>query len=273
MTKLEREIRKYHILGWCQVRGEGSLYDGYPNRCLWPVCGKPAIQWIMEAAKNSKYLDKIAVITESEEIKKVLKEIGGITIVDRPLWTSYNMPRDYTQGTFKRNKPRSLLSREALIYNETDVYLTYYLEQTEGYIPDLRINIDANCPMTTNKIIDRVIERFFEDEEAGVVFTFYPIAPAIYIINPATGRPVPLIDQAGTNKQLCFPLYRRGAPILVGLPSELSDVPLGGKISFVEILPEEGLDLHTKEDLFLANCYMKRKLEKQKGGESNRSEE
>ena len=262
----EIEIKKYHILGWCHVRGEGSLYGKHPNRCLWDICGKPSIQWAMETAKGSKYLDKIAVTTESEEIKKVLKKMGDIVVVDRPLWTSYDMPRDYNQGTFKRNKPRSLQSKESPIYNGNYEYIEYYLEQMEGYIPDIQVFISANAPLNTSQIIDRVIEKFFEDEEAGRIITLYPIAPAIYIVNPATGRPITLIDEAHTNKQLCLPLYREGCTSLIGLPSKLHDVPLGGKLNFVEITPEEGLDMHNAEDLFLANCYMSRSLEKQKGG-------
>lgn len=263
MKPLEREIKKYHILGWTQVRGKGSLYDEHPNRCLWDICGKPSIQWVMEAAKNSKYLDKIAVTTESEEIKKVLREIGGITIVDRPLWTSYNMPRDYTEGTFKRNKPRSLLSREALIYNGTYEYIVYYLEQTEEYIPDLRINITANSPMITAEIIDKVIEKFFQDEELGRVITLYPILPYIHILNPVTGSPFPVVYDEGLNKQLYPQVYRAGPLDLTGLPSKLHDVPLTGNIGSIEILPEEGLDLHNEEDLFLARCCMKRRLLKE----------
>lgn len=263
MTKLEQEIKKYHILGWNYVRGEGSLYGHHPNRCLWDVCGKPSIQWVMEAVKNSKYLDKIAVTTESEEIKKVLRKIGGITIVDRPLWTSYNMPRDYTKGTFKRNKPRSLLSREAPIYNGIYEYLTYYLKETEGYEPELQILIPASWPMLTSEIIDRVIEKFFQDEEAGQVITLSPIAPLVYFVDSVTEKPISLINQAGTNKQVCFPLYGTAPGTLTGLPSKLHDWPLTGKTNYIEVSPEEGLDMHNEEDLFLARCYMKRRLLKE----------
>ena len=264
MTELKREIKGYHILGWTQVRGEGSLYGDHPNRCLWPICGKPMIQWSMEAAKNSKYLDKIAVTTESEEIKEIVKGLGGITVIDRPLWTSYNMPRDYTKGEFKRNKPRSLLSKEAPIYNGTYEYLAYCLKKTENYEAEIHIHIAAIAPMITGEIIDRLIEKFFQDEEAGIAFTLYPIPPGVLIINPVTGRPLPLITQLGRNKQKRIPLYQQAGLSLMGSPSRLNDIPIFGSTNFIEILFEEGLDVHNKEDLFLANCYMKRRLLKEK---------
>ncbi len=195
MSELEREIKKYpHILSWTGVRGEGSVYAEHKNRCLWKVCGKPMIQWVMEAAKKSKYIDKIAVNTESEEIKEVLRKIGGITIIDRPLWTALAYPRDFTKGTFRRNKPRSLQSQEASIYTNLLDYSFYYLNKTEQYKPDMWINLGANEPLITSKILDKLVEAFLEDEEASCVVGVTPIMPYIYTINSVTKRLFPVFD-------------------------------------------------------------------------------
>ena len=40
-------------------------------------CGKPIIQWSIEAALESKCFDKVIVSTDSEEISKVSKRIGA----------------------------------------------------------------------------------------------------------------------------------------------------------------------------------------------------
>lgn len=263
MTSLEREIRKYNIMASIVVRGEGSLHSNHPNRALWDICGKPSIQWAIEAAKGSKYINKIAIITESEEIKKVLRKIEGIILIDRPLWTSYNMPRDYTQGEFSRKKPRSRLSPEASIYNSPFEYALYYLEQTEGFISEVVINFFPSSPLVTSQTFDRLIIKFFEDESAGSVFCAYPISPGLVMINHKTGRPFEVLPKIGTDRQECPLVFALVSPYLRGSPSRLESGPLLGKQTFIEISAEEGLDIHDQEDLFLGNCYMKRRLIKE----------
>jgi len=262
MKALEREIRKYNILGWMQVRKAGSVHGEHPNRALWDICGKPSIQWVLEATKGCHYINKISVVTDSKEIKEVVDKVGGITIVDRPLWTAYNMPRDFTQGTFKRAKPRSILSAEAPIYNDTLGMSFYHLEEMEGYIPDIWINIGANEPMITTKMLYRLIEKFFEDEEAGKVITVSRHHVYLHITNPATGRLYPVMNLGGMDRQTWPPLYNMGAPVLTGMPSKCSTQPLTGKLAHIEVLPEEMIDMHDKRDLFLARCYMAKRLGK-----------
>lgn len=265
---LEREIKKYHILAWMFVRGSGSLYGDHLDRALWDICGKPSIWWAIEAAKGSKYIDRIAVNTESEEIKKVLRKIDGITLIDRPLWTSLNMPRDYTQGVFERKKPRSLLSREAAIYNEVDRYILYYLEETEGFMPDLTINFSADSPLVTSQIFDRLIAKFFEDETIENVYCASQVPYGLIMINPKTERPIPVFPKL-LNRQECPELFCKAGPTLYGCPSKLESGPPKGKEAIIKISIEENLDIHNQENLWLARCYMRRRLEKQK----NKNEE
>ncbi len=47
-----------------------------PNKNLKTLNDKPLIQWTIEAAKNSKYLDKIILSTESQQIAQVAKNLG-----------------------------------------------------------------------------------------------------------------------------------------------------------------------------------------------------
>lgn len=263
MTLLDREIRKYNILAWMQVRGEGSLHGDHPNRALWDICGKPTIEWAIEAAKGSKYIDKIAVITESEEIKKVLRKIDGIVLIDRPLWTSLDMPRDYTQGEFERKKPRSLLSREARIYNSPEEYISYCMEQTEGFVSEISINFSSDSPLLTSQTFDRLIIKFFEDKSAGSAFCMHRIPWGLVMINPKTGEPFHVIPKRGIDRQKCPSLFCVASPTLSGSLSRLESGSLIGHEACIEISVEEGLDLHNQEDLFLARCYMARRLEKE----------
>jgi len=260
------EIRKYNIVGVTQVRGVGSLHAKHPNRCLWEICGKPSIQWVLEAGKGSKYIGKLVVGTESKEIQKVVEGLG-VTVVLRPYFQSLDRPRDYNQGPFVRAKPRSVLSVASPIYLNQWVYISWYLEKTEGYKADIIVVLPANGPMITTEIIDRMIELFFEDEEVSIVNNYYPILPYVYTVNSVTGRIFPVFVHSGLDRQIYPPFYRQGMGSVSGLPSK---VTTGGVIEgHLIIKPEEGLDMHNEEDLFLARCYMKRRLESKREGNDN----
>lgn len=265
MTELESEIKSYHILGAMRVRGSGSPYGHHQDRCLWNICGKPCIGWVLDAAKRSKYIDKIAVWTESEGIKEAVKGLGGVTVIDRMLYTSYKTPRDFTQGLFKRSKPRSFLSEEALIYRDATTYAQYVLKRTEGYQTELRFNLAANAPMITSEIIDRMIEAFFQDEEAAMMTALYPVFPYIQVINPRTKRPACLLVDPG-ERQMAIPTYMSAPYSFVGLASKLRTTPMEGQTGYIVVTEEEGLDMHNEEGLFLANCYMKRRLLRERKG-------
>jgi len=54
-----------------------------PGKNLKDLCGKPMIHWTVDVAKESKYLDKIVVSTEDQQIVQSVSN-KGIDIVTRP---------------------------------------------------------------------------------------------------------------------------------------------------------------------------------------------
>ncbi len=257
MTELEKEIGQYHILAFSRVRGLGSVYSHHPDRCLWDICGKPCIEWVLEVVKGAKYIDKIAVASESKKILETVESIGGVVAIERQLYTSHDVPRDYTKGIFKRNKPRSLLSSEPAVYGSAVNYLWYYLKETEGYEHDLFFEFGCNMPMITSELINRMIEKFFLDEGAAYVSAFFPIGTNVFTFNPVTGRPIALLVETGLPKQCAPPILGTAPCSFTGRASKRLD---GLNRNYVDISPEEGFDMHNEEDLFLARCYMKRRL-------------
>lgn len=258
MTEIEREAKGYHILACSRVRGLGSAYSHHPDRCLWDICGKPSIQWVLEAVKGAKYIDKIAVLSESKKILETVESIGGVTAIERPLHTSHDVPRDYTKGTFKRNKPRSVRSEEPKVYGRAVDYGEYYLKETEGYEKDIIFEFGCNAPLITSEMLNRMIEKFFMDKGASYISALYRIeSGALQTTNPMTGRPLLMFSQAGLPKQLAPPVWAPAPCSVEGLASQRID---GLCHNYIEITAEEGFDMHNEEDLFLARCYMKRRL-------------
>ena len=256
MTKLEREIKKYNIVSLTLARGSGSIHASHDQRCLWPLCGKPMIQWALEVAKASKYVNKVVLSCEDPEVLDVGKKIG-VTVIPRVLTTVFNEPRDYNSGIFQRELPRSLFSGEPSVYTNYRDYCFYYLKEYESYVPHIQVGVAANEPLGRTESLDRLIEAFFEDEEADHGICFYPIMPDIHIINPITNRPVPVLQSAGVDRQKSTPLYRSGALSIFGKASKVSYGH--SRLAYIIVSPDEGLDVHDEEDLELAEFYMKKR--------------
>ena len=68
------------ILGVIPARG-GS--KGIPRKNIKMIAGKPLISWTIEAAKQSKLLDRIVVSTEGPEIALIARQYG-VEVIDRP---------------------------------------------------------------------------------------------------------------------------------------------------------------------------------------------
>ncbi len=58
---------------------------GLPGKNIKPLCGKPLIQYTIEAAKKSKYIDEVVVTTDDEKIASVSKAAGARVPFLRPL--------------------------------------------------------------------------------------------------------------------------------------------------------------------------------------------
>lgn len=69
------------ILALIPARG-GS--KGLPRKNIKPLLGKPLIAWTIEQAKASKYVDKVVVSTDDEEIAKVAVKYGAEVPFLRP---------------------------------------------------------------------------------------------------------------------------------------------------------------------------------------------
>lgn len=55
-----------------------------PNKNILPLAGKPLIAWTIEAAKKSKYIDRIIVSTDSKKIASISKQFGAEVPFVRP---------------------------------------------------------------------------------------------------------------------------------------------------------------------------------------------
>jgi len=122
---------------------------------IYPLMGKPMISWVLDECRQSKYIDRTVVSTEDKEIKELCLN-NGIEIIDRPL-------------SLSTNKAEKM---------DVIKHAVRKLEDTENYIPEIIISLQANSPELKYQELDAAIEFFLEK-----LFPFNPVTELISI-NP-----------------------------------------------------------------------------------------
>jgi N-acylneuraminate cytidylyltransferase/CMP-N,N'-diacetyllegionaminic acid synthase len=84
-------INDFKVLAVIPARS-GS--KGLPGKNIKELCGKPLVAWSVDAAKESKYIDKIVVSTDSDEIAEIGKKYGAEVPFMRPA----ELARDTSPG-------------------------------------------------------------------------------------------------------------------------------------------------------------------------------
>lgn len=131
------------IVGIIPARG-GS--KGIPRKNLYDFCGKPLIAYTIEAGLNSKYIDKVVLSTEDDEIAQVARKYGAEVI---------KRPEELAQDATK-----------------TAPVLVQVVEELkkQGYDPDIIVTLQPTSPLRGADVIDKVIEKL-ENSDCDSVFS------------------------------------------------------------------------------------------------------
>jgi CMP-N,N'-diacetyllegionaminic acid synthase len=143
-----------NILAIIPARG-GS--KGLPNKNILPLLGHPLIAYSVKAAKDSAYINRVIVSTDSEKIAEVAKAYGA----EIP----FMRPDEYAQD----------LSTDLEVFQ----HALNWLKENEGYVPDYIVQLRPTSPVRQAQIIDRCIERMLRNPQADSlrIVTPSPITP------------------------------------------------------------------------------------------------
>lgn len=126
-----------------------------PKKNIKHLCGKPLIEYTIESALKSRFLDRIIVSTENEEIAKISKDLGAEVII----------------------RPDEL----ALDGTPTDDVVLDVLEKMkvdQNYIPEIIVLLQPTSPLRTTDDIDNAIEKFKNSKyESLIGVTEYDHSP------------------------------------------------------------------------------------------------
>jgi len=126
-----------------------------PKKNIKQLCGKPLIEYTIESALKSRFLDRIIVSTENEEIAKISKDLGAEVII----------------------RPDEL----ALDITPTDDVVQNVLEKmkvNQNYFPEIIVLLQPTSPLRTTDDIDNAIEKFKNSKcESLIGVTEYDHSP------------------------------------------------------------------------------------------------
>lgn len=125
-------------IAFIPVRG-GS--KSIPLKNIKEICGKPLVYWTAKAGNESRYIDKVIIATDSNEIKNVIKafELDKVEIYDR--------------------KPEN-----AQDTSSTESVMLEYIQEANLNNDDHFFLIQATSPMLKAKHIDEMYEKFIQEK-------------------------------------------------------------------------------------------------------------
>ncbi|MCD6356290.1 MAG: acylneuraminate cytidylyltransferase [Anaerolineaceae bacterium] len=137
-------MTKKEILALIPARGNSK---SIPRKNIRKFAGYPLIAYSITAALRSKHVTRVIVSTDNEEIARISREFGAETPFMRP---------------------------DELARDDTNDFPVFYhalrwLEENEGYKPDLIVQLRATSPIIPVGLIDRAIEMMFNHPEADSV--------------------------------------------------------------------------------------------------------
>lgn len=223
-----------NIVGIIPARG-GS--KGITRKNLYNFCGKPLIAYTIEAALNSKYINKVILSTEDYEIETVAKKYGA-EVIKRPP----ELARDETK---------------------TAPVLVQVVDELKkkGYTPDVIVTLQPTSPLRTAKTIDKVLEKlencYCDSVFSGnKVFKYMPRWD-----RDGSGQLKAMYDyhlrpRRQDVKEFCYEENGAVYAIKYAAFEKYQDM-LGDRVEFVEMDEFESAELDTQFDLFFIEQLLK----------------
>ena len=216
---------------------------GLPNKNLIKLCNKPLIGWAIESALKSKYIDKLFVSTDSEEIANVAKNFGA-------------------QVPFKR--PFKLASDKSPEIDSWRHFLGF-IQKNYNYKVDSIVSVPATSPLRDFNDIDKCIKLFYE-KNADLVITATestrnPYFNMVRIDKLKQAYLINKLEKPVFRRQDCPECFDMCTVCFVASPDYVknSKYQFDGKVFVHKVSKKTSIDIDTIDDLNYAEFLMKNK--------------
>lgn len=216
---------------------------GVPGKNIRMLAGKPMIAYAIEAAKNSKYISRVVVSTDSEEIASVAREFGADVPFMRPAELATDDSPEWLTWQHAIRQVRSLYGEESC---------------------PIFVSVPATCPLRKTEDIDSCIEALISDANAHIAITV-----TISHSNPYfTMITHDELGYATLAAKPPFPIARRqDAPKIMDIVGVAYAAKPGfvlhaqgmwqGRVKTVEVPQERSLDIDTEYDFRVAELVVR----------------
>lgn len=126
-----------HVVAIMPARGGSKRLK---NKNIYPIWGKPMLSWGIEACKRSKYIDKVFVSSESDEILSVAKEYGAEAL----------------------KRPEELAGDKVFKMHAVSNAAQMILDNVAFTKPDIIVCLQANSPEIKTEDLDAAIEKLIQ---------------------------------------------------------------------------------------------------------------
>lgn len=233
------------------VVGARSGSKSIPDKNIKPLHGKPLMGWIIEAAKASKYITKLVLSTDSEAYAEIGRQYGAETPFLRP----------------------TEIATDKAIDIEYLSHAVRWVEEHEGWKPDIILRLPATSPLCKTEFIDRCIELLLENPEASSARTvteaskhpykLWRIDPSGLYLEPFCPKEMTGYDEPfGMPRQLFPPSVSHTDCIAVRYSTMMEQHSLSGpRVAFHQIKKTDACDIDTITDFFVAEALLKARLD------------
>ncbi len=149
MTDKIRDTGGPSIMGLITARG-GS--KGIPGKNLIPIMGRPLISYTIEAALESKVLERVIVTTDDAKIAEVSRQYGAETPFVRPANLSGDWDPSYP----------------------VVVHALEWMAENEDYLPDYMMLMQPTSPLRIAEDIRNAVAIARDKDADGVISVYEP---------------------------------------------------------------------------------------------------
>jgi len=213
---------------------------GIPRKNIRLLAGKPLIAYSIEAALNTRELDRVVVSTEDNEIAMIAKKWGAEVII---------RPEELAKDDVPTLPVLQHVLRE--------------LENKENYVPEIIVLLYATSPLLKPNRVSEAIKMLQTKKYDSVVGV---VEDRGHYWIKKNGNYARLYPKELKNRQHTKPLFKENGALYACKREILmeKDELVGGRVGFLVMRRYENVDIDDPIDFKIVECIMEKGLQNEK---------